>query len=157
MDEGGIVGALFIDFRKAFDLVIHKILINKLSAYKFSNHSLQWFVSYLNSRQQTIISGSGMSPFATIRCGVPLGSILGSTLFVLFINDLLLLLKCCFSVFYVNDITFHTSSPDINDTDTELQTDFSIGKSWRKRNKITIHCVKTTYILAGARDRLNDN
>ena len=41
VDKGDIVGALFIDFRKAFDLVDHTILIKKLSAYKFNNLSLR--------------------------------------------------------------------------------------------------------------------
>ena len=121
-DKGEIVGALFINFQKAFDLADHKILINKLSKLKFSNQSLQWFVSYLNSRQQTIDSGSGMSKqCATIRSGVPQGSILGPTLFLLFINNLPHLLKCCFSDFFVDDATFHTSSSDIDDIDTEIK------------------------------------
>ena len=67
IDKGDTVGALFIDFRKAFDLVDHNILINKLSAYKFNNMSLKWFTSYLESRQQAIDSGLGFSSFSTIN------------------------------------------------------------------------------------------
>ena len=48
--KGDIVGALFKDFRKAFDLIDHNILIKKLSAYKFNNLSLQWFISHLEAR-----------------------------------------------------------------------------------------------------------
>ena len=76
-----MIGSLFIDFRKVFDLVDHKILIEKLSAYKFSSSSLKWFKSYLESRQQTVQSDRGLSAFANIRSGVPQGSILGPTLF----------------------------------------------------------------------------
>ena len=76
---------------------------------------------------------------------------------LLFINDLPRLLKYCFSDFFADDATFHTSSSDINDIDTEIQTDFGTSKSWSKRIKMTTHCVKTTYILVGARGRLNDN
>ena len=50
VDKGDIVGALFKDFRKAFDLVDYNILIKKLSAYKFNNLSLQWFISYPEAR-----------------------------------------------------------------------------------------------------------
>ena len=48
VDKGDFVGALFIDFRKAFDVVDHSILIKKLSMYKIEDQSLLWFISYLN-------------------------------------------------------------------------------------------------------------
>ena len=82
--KGDITGATFIDFRKAFDLVDHKILIQKLSTYKLRNSSLKWFISYLESRQQAITYDRGMSHYSTITSGVPQGP----TLFLLFINDL---------------------------------------------------------------------
>ena len=51
IDKGDIVGTLFIDFRKAFDVVDHSILIQKLSMYKLSQNAVQWFSSYLSDRQ----------------------------------------------------------------------------------------------------------
>ena len=47
IDKGDFFGTLFLDLRKAFDVVDHTILIEKLAAYKSSNSSLQWFKSYL--------------------------------------------------------------------------------------------------------------
>ena len=52
IDKGDTIGSMFIDFRKAFDLVDHKILIQKLAAYRLSRSSLIWLISYLESRQQ---------------------------------------------------------------------------------------------------------
>lgn len=48
IDKGDLVGSLFIDFRKAFDVVDHAILLKKLALYKLSEASLNWFKSYLN-------------------------------------------------------------------------------------------------------------
>ena len=48
LDKGDYVGALFIDFRKAFDVVDHSILLRKLAMYKIEDQSLLWFISYLN-------------------------------------------------------------------------------------------------------------
>ena len=78
---------MFIDLWKAFDLVDHKILIQKLAAYRLSHSSLLWFISYLESRQQTIQYDRGMSTFSNILLGVPHGLLLGLTLFLLFLND----------------------------------------------------------------------
>ena len=156
IDKGDIIGSLFLDFRKAFDLVNHNILIKKLSVYKIRSSSLQWFTSYLESRQQTIDSGQGMSIRSLIRSGVPQGSILGPILFLLFINDLPLLLKHCQADFFADDATAHTSNQDIETINTELQSDFSIAVSWSKQNKLPINYDKTTYMILGSKKRVQD-
>ena len=156
IDKGDIIGSLFLDFRKKFDLVNHNILIKKLSIYKVSNSSLQWFISYLESRQQTIDSGQGMSIRSLIRSGVPQGSILGPILFLLFINDLPLLLNSCHFELFADDATAHTSNQNIEIINAELQSDFSIAVSWSKQNKLPINYDKTTYMVLGAKKRVQD-
>ena len=47
MDKGQIVGAIFIDFQKAFDTVSHEILSLKLNAVGISGPLHQWLMNYL--------------------------------------------------------------------------------------------------------------
>ena len=66
IDKGDTIGSMFVDFRKAFDLVDYKTLIIKLADYRLSRSSLLRFISYLESRQQTIQYDRGMATFSNI-------------------------------------------------------------------------------------------
>ena len=56
IDKGKVVGAIFHDIKKAFDIVNHDLLIKKLDMYKFDTVTLNWMNSYLSGRKQCIIS-----------------------------------------------------------------------------------------------------
>ena len=154
IDKGDIVGTLFIDFRKTFDVVDHNILLRKLQIYKFSPNAIRWFQSYLEYRQQALVTDNGLSEYAQVRSGVPQGSILGPTLFLLFINDLPLSLQYCSSDFYADDATFHTHDKDIHTIENRIQSDFNASKLWSTSNKMHIHYQKTSCMTIGTRQRL---
>jgi len=79
LDGGGVVGAVFLDLKKAFDTVNHHLLISKLSDFFFSfdTNTIAWIQSYLNDRQQCIVVDNKKSPLRSCSMGVPQGSILG--------------------------------------------------------------------------------
>ena len=83
LNSNQIVGTVFLDLSKAFDLVNHEILIKKLIAYKFNESTISWFKSYLSNRfQQVHISGKLSRP-EELKAGVPQGSVLGPLLFLM--------------------------------------------------------------------------
>ena len=88
INNNSMVGVVMIDFRKAFDLVDHNILLKELKHYKISENTLNWFLSYLINRKQSVFVNDTVSEAETILNGVPQGSILGPLLFLHFINDL---------------------------------------------------------------------
>ena len=88
IDNGDFVGCLFVDFKKAFDVVDHSILFKKLINYRLNRKSIAWFTSYLSDKQQAVVHGKGLSAFTYMKSGVQQGSILRPTPFLLFINDL---------------------------------------------------------------------
>ena len=74
LDDKGSVRALFVDFKKAFDIVNHNILFNKLKNFNTSHCLLKWFASYLFHRCQRVRVGSQVSSGKTLCGSMPQGS-----------------------------------------------------------------------------------
>ena len=77
--------------------------------------------------------GQCHSDYIEIRSEVPQGSMLGPTLFLLFINDLPLFTKYCFCDLYADDTALHMRSNSIAIIEDALQTDGNIVKNWGKK------------------------
>ena len=88
MDKRLFTCGIFIDLKKAFDTVNHQILLNKLNHYGFRGIINNWFESFLCNRSQTLEINKQLSDAALISNGVPQGSVLGTLLFLLYINDI---------------------------------------------------------------------
>ena len=81
---------MLFDFRKAFDLIDHNILANKVMTLDLSTPTKNWILDFLIDRKQCVtLRNSGMSEWSDIRAGVPQGTKLGPWLYALMINDLL--------------------------------------------------------------------
>ena len=75
---------VFVDYKKAFDMVDHATLLSKLEAY---NLDLLWFKSYLTDHTQ-LVSFMGLSSSIGTVTAVPQGSMLGTLAFCCIINGL---------------------------------------------------------------------
>ena len=88
LDENFIVGAVLMDLSRAFDCIPQDLIIAKLAAYGSDTETVRLIYSYLKSRKQCVKINNTYSDYNEIISGVSQGSILGSILFNLSINDL---------------------------------------------------------------------
>ena len=149
MDKDEITGLVFIDFRKAFDVIDHRLLLKKLSAYGASQKSVAWFQSYLEGRRQFVKLGQITSEQQSVKQGVPQGSILGPVLFLLFVNDMPLYLKNTTIDIYADDTTLSLSTNwnDISSLTDLLSKDLEDTEKWSRQNKMFINIEKTKSML----------
>ena len=82
------VRAIYCDVSKAFDRVWHKGLLYKLKHKGIDETLLQSPASSLSNRKQRVVIPGACSKWVSITAGVPHGSILGSLLFLIYINDI---------------------------------------------------------------------
>ena len=131
------VGAL--DVSKAFDRVWHASLLHKLKSYGLPGQIFGLIFSFLNNRRLQVVLDGRSSQEYLVNAGIPQGSIVGTTFFLLYINDLPDAVICNIDI-YADDATHCFKCDQISDLwqqlefaselESDLQNIVDWGKNW---------------------------
>ena len=141
---------IFLDISKAFDTVSLPLLHDKMENIGIRGIALDLFKSYLADRTQTVAINGNISDEASLSFGVPQGSVLGPTLFLIYMNDLCNLnIPNCKIFSYADDTALIVSGSNWTETLKHSEKAFSIIMSWLSCNILTLNLDKTQFMTFG--------
>ena len=136
-----------LDLRKAFDTVNHQILLRKLELLGVRGICHSWFVSYLKNREQFVKIGKVESTKQSIQWGVPQGSILGPTLFLVYVNSISKLKLKSKIKLYADDTILVYSDVSVNTIKENIKNDLNIVEQWLCSHKLSLNIKKSSYMF----------
>ena len=154
IDKGLLNGIIFLDLKKTFDTIDHKLLLHKLKLYGVCKSSLNWFSSYLKERKQKTFANGVLSDSCTIKCGIPQGSILGPLLFLVYINDLPSCDLYSKVRMFADDTSLTIASDNTNILEQKMNHDIFEIQMWLKANKLSLNVVKTKYMIIASQNKI---
>ena len=119
-NRSGATQAVALDISKAFDRVWHTGLLHKFKSYGISGPIFSLISSFLSNRQLRVVLDGKSSQEYPVNVGVPQGSILGPTLFLLYINDLPDDVICDIAI-YADDTTLYSKCDRASDLWQQLE------------------------------------
>lgn len=157
LEQKKLIGAIFLDFSAAFDILDHELLLGKLKCYGFSSSALSTISSYLTKRQQMVCFNGSESDLKSVKHGVPQGSCLGPLLYSIFTNDFPLILNKAQMVMYADDTTIYLAEPSIMDLNTNLKEEMELVIKWINSNGLILNVSKTHGMVIGTKYTLCSN
>ena len=150
-NRSGATRAVALDISKAFDKVWHAGLLHKLKSYGISGQIFGLISSYLSNRQLRVGLDGKSSQEYPVNAGIPQGSVLGPTLFLLYINDLPDDVICNIAI-YADDTTLYSKCNQASDLwqqlelASELESDLRDTVDWGRKWLVDFNAGKTQLV-----------
>ena len=151
MDEGKCSIIILLDLSAAFDTVVHELLVDDLMAIGIEGTALEWFKSYLAGRNFQVSVNNTKSRCKPLTKGVPQGSVLGPTLFSIYMMELAWILdKYDINFqFYADDTQFYftvANALNVQKLIDDIMVDVSC---WMRKKHLKLNERKTECLLIG--------
>ncbi len=140
LDNKNHSAALFIDLSKAFDLIDHEILKQRLLSVGLSVNTVGWFVNYLSDRSQCINIEGLTSSTQNVKIGVPQDRSLDN--YYLFYILIILGITLHIQVFTYDDMVIYSSAPTLDQAVSHLQSEFDAVQHTLSDLKTCSKCVE---------------
>ena len=140
-----MVTSFYLDYKKAFDSVVHNRLLCKLWEYGIHGDLWQWCCAYLTNRRQCVRVGGESSCFLPVISGVPQGSLLGPLFYIIFINDLFTTIHEARVLAYADDTKLLMIIHGLLDSAT-LQVDLNKVSEWSSFCELSLNPLKCSHV-----------
>lgn len=147
LDKGTKCLGVFIDLSKAFDTIFIPYLLSKMNTIGIRGIPYKMLEDYLSDRTQYVKIHNLISNSQKINFGVPQGSILGPTLFLIYINDLCKLSLTNCSIFtYADDTALLIKGNNWSEIFMNAENALRSVRCWFSDNLLTMNLAKTVYM-----------
>ena len=143
LETNAYIRCLLIDFSRAFDVVDHVVLVDKISKLKMPAFALNWLISFLIGRSHTTKTADGESSPMSINLSIVQGSGVGPTLYIILESDLKPLSVANIVFKYADDTNLLVPEH----TDVQVCDEYEAIRAWAVRNKMVINVSKTKEIV----------
>ena len=128
-----------------------------METYGFSEDFLTFFYSYLKCRKQSVNINNVHSMFQILLSGAPQGSILGSLLFNILINNLFYFIKDAQLLKFTDDNTIATCSNSVDNLINDLQKESENATDWFRSNEMVLNPDKFQSIMINRLGKLKSH
>jgi hypothetical protein len=150
INRGNTVDSVYLDFRKAFDSVVHSKLLLKCESYGLSGKVLRFLRAFITGRWQRVVVDDCVSSWLPVKSGVPQGSVLGPLLFLLYINDLPDVLQCSTCKLYADDSKIYAPLRRKEQFSRLLQHDLTSVHIWCDTWQLQLNSSKCELLKIGS-------
>jgi len=144
--EGKHTTAIFVDLQQAYDRVWRKGLLMKMKNAGIHGKIYKWIKDYLCDRTTSTKINNSFSSKEVQEEGLPQGSCLSCTLFLIYINDLPSVLQSE-KAMYADDLAIWYTSKHLPIASNRLNEDLESLDNFCKKWKLKVNCSKTVYSI----------
>lgn len=145
--------AVFFDIRKAYDCVWRKLIFQKLIASEIEGNMAAFISNFLKNREFSCLVGNTLSDYFCLENGVPQGSVLSVTLFLLAIDSIFTnITKDVKALLFADDLVIYCSGKNVSVIQKKIQKTLNKLMSWTDITGFQFHEEKTVAIKFSRRN-----